>query len=507
MDGMGKGQLFFQFHNEPLPSAISRKITTKTTNYSHLNNKIEPISMYIKERIGRTPLPHQLKALEYCKEKNEIALFMEMRLGKTKVVIDKLKETSPVLVVAPLTVLHAWKQELEIENKSYAMVIGTKNKRKKILQQNLKHYNACEDTHFILINYEGVLAFPEILNENWKGVVLDESTKIKNPYAKITETLTEYIFNHDAIKIIMSGKPAPESPVDYFSQFKFLYGHFMGYTNFWKWREKHCIQLPFKAWVPKSITKIKIKDYVKHNAFIMTRGEVGLGNKKIYENRIIQQESKQKKIMETLEKNFLLTNPEGDIELETKYTPVQYIWMAQVAGGFVNGKVKFKKKYDELLSLLIGELKNEKVVVWFRFNQELNYAKLHLEKHGYKCIDITGNDTLDMRSQKLNQFKNNESIDGCALLMQMKVGLYGLDLSCSSTAIYFSNGFSLETRKQTEDRIESPTKKEPLLIIDLLTEGSIDVYTLKALKRKENNSNYYITKGIYEEIKNKYNSN
>ena len=187
----------------------------------------------------------------------------------------------------------------------------------------------------------------------------------------------------------------------------------------------------------------------------------------------------------------------------TKWVPIQYVWMAQVAGGFVNHELKFKRKYDELVNLITGELKDEKVVVWFRFNEELETAKTMVTKAiKGRVSSITGSTPFGQRAVELNSFQRESTQ---VLLLQERIGLFGIDLSVSSTAIYFSNGFSLETRIQTEDRIENPNKKEPLLIIDIVTEDSMDEYIMKSLKRKNKDSNYYMTKDIYEQIKTKYN--
>ena len=73
----------------------------------------------------------------------------------------------------------------------------------------------------------------------------------------------------------------------------------------------------------------------------------------------------------------------------------------------------------------------------------------------------------------------------------MKCGKFGLNLSSSSTAIYFSNGFSHEDRAQSEDRIEHTEKNEPLLFIDLVTRGSSDQRILNLLNQKVKQSRYF----------------
>ena len=81
------------------------------------------------------------------------------------------------------------------------------------------------------------------------------------------------------------------------------------------------------------------------------------------------------------------------------------------------------------------------------------------------------------------------------LLVQLKCGKFGLDLSAASTAIYYSNGFSHEDRAQSEDRIEHPRKKEPLLFVDLLTKDSSDAKVLRMLKQK-----VAVGKSFYDEV-------
>ena len=143
----------------------------------------------------------------------------------------------------------------------------------------------------------------------------------------------------------------------------------------------------------------------------------------------------------------------------------------------------------------------EKVVVWYRFNSEMLATSDMLHAKNIEHVYLSGATEYNDRKAYIDRFAYDKNLN--VILIQQKIGQFGLDLSCASTAIYYSNGFSLENRIQTEDRIESPNKHEPLLIIDLLMENSIDEYTLKALKKKKQNANYYISQSIMEEFQKK----
>jgi len=65
-----------------------------------------------------TALPHQREAIEYVKTHRAAALFDEQGLGKTKIVIEAFAdlmashEIDAALVIAPMTLLFTWEQEV-----------------------------------------------------------------------------------------------------------------------------------------------------------------------------------------------------------------------------------------------------------------------------------------------------------------------------------------------------------------------------------------------------------
>lgn len=455
--------------------------------------KVPPLLAAAPSQPFPRPLfPHQADALNFCKAKTAIPLFLQMRLGKTKVVIEHLRRAEPpVLVVAPLTTLLSWKEELVAEGESetsFCTVVGNPEERKRELSRHCKWF---------LINYEGILSTPAIQLKAWKVIILDESSRIRNPKSKISRILSEE-FPLVQKKVILSGNPAPESPLDFFQQFKFLQGNFMGFENFWKFRiSKFFMPHPsVHKWIPKPGVQEAVRKYIQEHSFVLSKENAGLGNLKFYQHRTIPMEDEQKKIIRRIEDEFLLEYGEN-VEILTKWIPVQFCWMSQVAGGFVNGKLKFRGKMQELKSLLQNELSGESVVVWFRYNCELFEAKRALALAGVSCRGLCGLDSFSVRETTKLAFRNKEFE---VLLLQSRVGMFSLDLSVASTSIYYSNYYSHEVRSQSEERIEHPSKKEPLLIVDLVTGGSLDEDVLKSLRKKKLNSSFYLSKDIYAGI-------
>ena len=52
--------------------------------------------------------------------------------------------------------------------------------------------------------------------------------------------------------------------------------------------------------------------------------------------------------------------------------------------------------------------------------------------------------------------------------------------------IYYSNGYDLEKRLQSQDRIHRIGQKKPVTYIDLIAEDTVDNRIVKALRKKIN---------------------
>lgn len=433
----------------------------------------------------RELMAHQQQALDWSKDRDAVAFFMEMRLGKTAVSIRWARQSmggipSRTLVVAPLTTLDGWRRELRAEGvlaDEIVMLAGV-DARERVRR-------AVEFTgQWFLINYEGVRLWPGIGLLPWDAVILDESTRIKNPQAQVTKVVTRKLFDvkHRAI---LTGLPNPEGSLNYFSQMQFINGGtFMGFSNFWSFREALFMQIGYD-WVPRRAkdgkpgTRQRIKKAVGELAFVMTRKEAGVGSKLVTERRTVPMNADQRKAHKEIKSHFRFG------ELETKFAGTQHVWMQRVAGGFspdrANPAVMSDAKLREILALLTGELKGEPLVVWFHFNEELAYVYHALKDKGYSVMALLGATPLEKRFDRLAKFQKGRFQIFC---IQEALGQFGLDLSRADTEIYYSNAWSLELRNQSQDRLVHPKKKVPLLAIDLVTEGSTDEDVVETLMDK-----------------------
>ncbi len=441
----------------------------------------------------RVLMTHQQQGLEWAQTREHYGLLMEMRLGKTLTAIRDvqlrpesggLSTPRMVLVVAPVTVLGAWEKELWLEGEYYVNVNQYKGFDARagaigaLLDPRIAQLHP---RRWVLINYEVLRQMPGLATElGWNFVILDESTRIKNPQAQITKICLGG-FRTAQHRVILTGMVSPEGPLNLWSQFTFLHGSFMGCYNYWKYRSKYFIPDDYGHWTAKMQVLADLKHAVHEKSFITRRADVNIGQKKIYERRIVKLEPAKLKEYRKVERDL-----ETSGGSETQWQIVVNTWLARMAGGFTAEGAEFHKaKITELIHLLCGELSAEKAVVWFRFNDELRAVAKACAYANIPACSIYGETKPEDRTRYLRMFSQPNLSSTRVLLCQEQCAKFGIDCSAADTAIYYSNWYSNEARSQSEDRIVHPTKKAPLLIVDLITEHTIDEDVVEVLNDKK----------------------
>ena len=59
-------------------------------------------------------------------------------------------------------------------------------------------------------------------------------------------------------------------------------------------------------------------------------------------------------------------------------------------------------------------------------------------------------------------------------------------MTAANTVIYYSNGYDLEKRQQSEARIDRIGQEKPMTYIDIICEDTVDERIVKALRKKIN---------------------
>jgi len=435
---------------------------------------------------------HQIEAFKKLSCHNRFALFMEMRLGKTLVVIRRLSllKKCRTLIVAPGSAIGSWEEELEKEGITDVGVLLGDRKSRVVELSFGKRWN--------LINKEGFLALPEISSVPWDALVLDESTFIKNPRAKVTKFFIQH-FRSTPIKYILTGTPNPEGDLDLVCQFLFLNGELGGIHNYWTFRDKMC-RPGYRKW-EYHVTrtgKSVISHAVKTSSIVVKRSSVGLDVPKVTEARTLTFPPVLAKAYKTLERDFVYELEGQETEWHI-YNTTQYVQLRRMCDGLgADGSLVWDGKIKEIVDLMKGELRGQKVVIWFVFKWSLYYCYTALSKAGIPVVHMWGDLKRGDREENRRAFQDG---DAQVLLSTCAVAETGTNLSVADTAIYYSEPPGLQTRQQTEDRILVAGSSVPLLYVCLTTKGGVDRDVHEALKYKAWRSDKTLKHALIETVR------
>lgn len=323
---------------------------------------------------------------------------------------------------------------------------------------------------------------------DYKGLIIDESTMIKSRTSQITKDITDF---SDKCKYvyILSGKPAPNSSMDYFTQIKIINPHLFG-KGFTKFRDNFFFATDFMGynWEMKA-EKVELFSELLSLVSIFIPKEMCLDlPKKTYLIRNVNLKEKTMSAYNTMEKEQLLILRDTAIAAPNKLASLMKL--RQISSGFImdteNSSVidMDKSKINELESVL-EELGDKKAIIWVNFREEIRAIEELMVSKGYTYVTAyQGTKDVD---DSINKFKSNEAQFIIAHPKTLKYGVTftGPSMKENCTyAIYYSLSFSYEDYYQSHDRIYRKGQTEPCTFIFLLSEDTIDYTIYSCLQTK-----------------------
>ena len=141
-------------------------------------------------------------------------------------------------------------------------------------------------------------------------------------------------------------------------------------------------------------------------------------------------------------------------------------------------------RLTELMDVL-EELEG-KAVIWAHYQYDVKKIIKEIQKvHGPgSVVDYYGLTPQELRDQNREAFQNDSNVR--FMVGTPQTGGYGITLTAASTMIYYSNGYDLEKRLQSQDRIHRIGQKKPVTYIDIIAEDTVDTKIVKALRKKIN---------------------
>ena len=99
-------------------------------------------------------------------------------------------------------------------------------------------------------------------------------------------------------------------------------------------------------------------------------------------------------------------------------------------------------------------------------------------------VDYYGLTPQEERQDNIRKFQSDPK---CRFIVGTpSTGGYGITLTAANTVIYYSNGYDLEKRLQSEDRAHRIGQKKSVTYVDLMADDTVDEKIVQALRKKIN---------------------
>jgi SNF2 family DNA or RNA helicase len=138
----------------------------------------------------------------------------------------------------------------------------------------------------------------------------------------------------------------------------------------------------------------------------------------------------------------------------------------------------------ELMNIL--EETEGKAIIWANYQRDVTQIINNIVKEygPGSVVDYFGLTPQEERQDNIRKFQNDSK---CRFIVGTpQTGGYGITLTQANTVIYFSNGYDLEKRLQSEDRAHRIGQKKNVTYIDLIAEDTVDEKIVEALRKKIN---------------------
>jgi SNF2 family DNA or RNA helicase len=452
------------------------------------------------------PYDHQMTALEKSWNKESYAYFLEMGTGKTKVLIDNLAmlydkgKVNGALIVAPKGVVGTWySNELpthlpdHIEN---VTVLWQANITKKQQESLDTLFSGGESLHILIMNVEalstekGVNFAKKFLSCHETMMAIDESTTIKNPQASRTKNILS-LGRETKYRRIMTGSPVTKNPLDLFSQCYFLDPFHLDHDSYYSFRMRYAIMKTANI-AGRQIQLVngfknlgELSDKLKPFSYRVLKEDCLDLPDKIFIKRQITLTKQQRKLYDQMKQEALaILNGK---QSTTVNTLTQLMRLHQITCGHFtddNGSTQpiENNRIKELLSVL--EDIEGKAIIWAHYQYDIKNIIKEIEAvYGPgSVVDYYGLTPKDERQDNITKFQGDPK---CRFFVGTPAtGGYGITLTAANTVIYYSNGYDLEKRLQSEDRAHRIGQKKPVTYVDINAEDTVDEKIVKALRKK-----------------------
>ena len=437
--------------------------------------------------------PYQAQAVMAIRDLPYSAIFHEQGLGKTKIAVDlmlywlKEKGLDTVLVVTKKQLVANWVGELSEHTFLHPRVLGPDKQKNFFVLNSL--------ARVVVANFETLSTDKKrielFLRSRDVGIIVDESTKLKNPESRLARDFFDLapLFK---VRTIMTGTPVANRPYDIWAQVYFLdMGKSLG-TDFAAFKQATDLRNEFAqdsvgsnafeqavAGIYDRIREFSVRE-TKKTAGIVLPDKV---YKTISADMAPIQKAMYNRIIRDLEVEVVRAGASVvDDEHEALKRLLRLIQVASCPRLLDESYTETPCKevlLDQLLSDIVAA--GDKCIVWSSFIENVDYFTRKFSSYSPKKIH--GRLPIEVRNRAVSAFKNDEA---CKILFATpQAAKEGLTLTVANHVVFYDRGFNLDDYLQAQDRIHRISQKKICHVYNLMANNSIDFWVDALLEAKQ----------------------
>lgn len=471
--------------------------------------------------------PFQQVAVDKFLTKRHCLLGDDMGLGKTVTAIELDKRRREVeayhnkrdpksmktLVVTLKSMLGSWEEHFATWNPALRVEVVDPKQRQSFV-------NAClAGTADVYICHWDILRLvPELQNRKWLHIIADETHKIKNRKAQVSQALKKIPADY---KLAMSGTWADNKPDDAWSILNWLYPkHWSSYWRFFNhyvinvWHNKGaCSCGGFHKSAYREMQGVADAEGLQESLrpfYVRRRKEEVLKDlpQKMYSTVTVDLTPQQRRAYDEMRTNMLAWVGRHEDEpiaapvviarltrlqqfavaygqLETKirrYKDCEYCQDLPKCQGHevtVLGLSEPSSKLDAVMDII--ESSNEPIVVFGQSSQVVEMLAQRLKTAKITHCTLTGKVSASGRTKIIGDFQEGKYQ---VFIGTTAAGGVGITLTYAATIIFIDRLWSPSLNKQAEDRVHRIGQERPVHIIDIVASDTLDRGKLQQIQLK-----------------------
>lgn len=450
---------------------------------------------------------HQEISIEKCLAKKHFALFHDLGVGKTMIIVClyvlrcfQEKRVIPCLIMGPLSTVYGWektfKQVAPQKLLDHLQIIDGETWQKKKLQIDAPNKRIFI-TNIDIINSK---AWAFLSKKKFDFFVADESQKLKDIRASRTKRCISF---SDMIpeKYILTGTPTPKSYLDIWSQFRIM-NHKLFSLNFKSFRAEYFLDknegMPLSRYYPdwqvRKDTFDKLQGIILDNSYRVLKSEVLELPEFVTKNVYVKMGKEQAEHYEEMKEQFITYIDDDAVSADMAMT--QAMRLQQITCGVLSTESGVIKTIPSAKNAALKELLEDitplsKVVVWSNFATTYPMIEEVCKQLKIDYVSYTGKQSQREKQESKNQFINNENIR--VIIINQASGGTGTDgLQVANYAIYLSRNFNYGDDAQSQDRIYRGGSEihDKVTRINIICEDTVDEDVHESLSLKDSNSSF-----------------